>query len=668
MFSHVLRHETVVISSYVEQDGNLCSLSSLLIAQCIMEPVKSACIIIALFILEACAMSSGVQKFLLENGHRHVDLFYNSSDWRRFTLKNVFISRISFEDVYKGHKHSFGIFIYKNEKDDLLSVLSAINQRPIKKSLLIISEPWTIEELNIMKEHLLELQSATLFYITMPIANHTDMSWYQMISLRSGSALNQLKFYENSSRIVETYDMNGLEITSSSLTWAPYLTIDDCNEHGLECAKNYGYLIDLMDKLAIQYNFTFISQKNLNDSWWHFGTDGIFGGVWGDVQSKQHDLSLSAWTWILSRHDLFDFVPFIKDGYILAFIPKPSNTNLNFVTQRVFARDTWTTLLCISGAAFIASLISTMCGVAENMNGIQILTFTWWLYFTLVYSYYCGVLTMFFTVPAPVFFETLKDVVDSYPDWKLMLLDGSQGGVYERAAKGDPDYVAIWQQYEDNNTDTLFNSMESGLQYIENGNNVMFVDKNQLLGHMKSHSTLDNMHIINAMTRDHGLACLLLHDNSPLLPMFNQGVRYIRENGLERQLFYKWFGNWENQNGSTPPEGHIISLREMLTSFAGMLVVFVVALFLLCGELTFKRLFSPVTGYGQRGGTQFDPLDSAKSASALHDRAKPEVAEFGVARYSPPIRERAGSASWTPRTTPSPKSMLSHDMTSAIEK
>ena len=637
------------------------------IAQCIMEPVKSASIIIALFILEACAMSSGVQQFLLENGHHHIDIFYNSSDWRGFALRNVFISRMPLEQVNKGHKHSFGVFIYKNEKDDLAGWLLAINQRPIKMSLLILSEPWSIEELNLMKEHLMKLQSATIFYITMPTVNHTDMTWHQMISLRSGSALKQLKFFENSSKIVETYDMNGLEITSSSLTWAPYLTIDDCNEHGLECAKNYGYLIDLMDKLAIQFNFTFISQKNLNDSWWNFGTHGIFGGVWGDVQSKQYDLSLSAWTWISSRNELFDFVPFIKDGYILAFIPKPSNSNLNLVTQRVFTKDTWILLLCISGSTFIASLISKMCGIAENMNGIQILTFTWWLYFTLVYSYYCGVLTMFFTVSAPVVFETLTDVVDSYPDWKLMLLDGSKGGVYERAAKGDPDYVAIWQQYEDNATDTLFSSMESGLEYIEKGNNVMFVDKNQLLGHMKSHSTLDNMHMINAMTRDHGLACLLLHENSPLLPMFNQGVRYLRENGLERQLFYKWFGNWENQNGSTPPEGHIISLREMLTSFAMMLVVFVVALILLCGELTFKQLLSPKTGYGQRGGKYLDELDSAKSASALHDKAIPDLAEYSVARYSPPS-ERAGSPSSTPRSTPSPKLMPLHDMTSAIEK
>ena len=591
-------------------------LSDFLVTNYMMKPKKLTAIIFAIIFMGTCARSDCIQKFLLDNGLRHVDMFYNSSNWRGITLKDIFITRIPFKDIEKSHKLYFGIFIFKSAKDDLVSWLSAINKRRRKMSLLFISEPWGIDEINIMKKHLMEMQSASLFYIVVPTPNHTDIKWYQMISLRSGSALNQLYFHDNSSKILETYDMNGLEIKSSALTWAPYLTIEDCNEYGLECTKNYGYLIDLMDKLATRFNFTFISQKNLNGSWWHFGCgsssqaqciNGIFGGVWGDVQSKQYDLSLSAWTWILSREHLFDFIPFIQDGYILAFIPKQSITYLGLFT-RPFVRDIWICLLSISGAMFIVMIISKIYGSAENMNGIQILTFAWWLFFILVSAYYCGVMTMFFTLPAPILFETLTDVVESYPDWKLMLLDGSEGGVYERARRGDPDYKAIWQQYEDNSTETLFDSMKSGLEHIEKGNNVMFVDKNQLFGYMKSHSTIDNLHMVNAMTRDHGLACLLLHDNSPLLPMFNQGVRYLRENGLERQLFYKWFGNWENLNGSTSPEGHILSLKEMMTAFAMMLIAFIVALILLCGELTFKKLFHRLAKNGQEEDKMSGPV------------------------------------------------------------
>ena len=554
-----------------------------------MELVNSATMILAIFVVGACARSGVIHQFLVDNGYQKVDIFYNSSHWCGFALRDLFIARIPMNDIAKANNDSFGIFEFDTEKDDFVSYAKAIMQRKIKMSLLVLSEEWGDVEINLMKRQLNDLHAITLFYFLMPFGNHTDLSWHTIISLMSGSAINPMKFVEGSSRIIETFDMQGIEITSTALTWAPYLTIDDCNEQGLACAKNFGYLIDFMNMMAVEFNFTYTSHKNLNNSWWHFGTHGIYGGVWGDVQSKKFDMSLSAWTWILSRQELFDFVPFIKDGYLMAFVPKKSNTDYDLFT-RAFVLDSWSYLLVISGAILlIIHLTTTFCITYEDMNWIKILTFTWWLFFTLVDSYYCGVLTMFFTAPAPVLFETMRDVTLAYPDWKVMLLGGSEGGVYERAKRGDPDYISIWQQHEDKTTETLFDSMDDGLDLIENGQNVMLVDQNQLFGHIKANSIDLNIRLIDIP--DHGLGCILFHNNSPLLPMFNQGVRYLRERGLGRQLFYKWFGNLEKENGSTSSEGRILTLAEMVTVFVMMLAVFVVCLIVLCGEHTFKQFF-----------------------------------------------------------------------------
>ena len=106
------------------------------------------------------------------------------------------------------------------------------------------------------------------------------------------------------------------------------------------------------------------------------------------------------------------------------------------------------------------------------------------------------------------------------------------------------------------------------------------------------------IHLINAA--DHELSCILFHNNSPLLPMFNQGVRYLRETGLERQLLYKWFGGWGKPNGPTPSRGHILTLSEMVTVFLMMLVVFFVAPIVLGGELTFKQYCTRFLRHGQR--------------------------------------------------------------------
>ena len=500
-------------------------------------------------IVGTCATSGVIQKFLLDNGRHHVDIFFNSSQWRGFSLKDIFIARIPMEDVGKAHEDSFGIFLFDSVKDDLGNYLEIIIERRMKMSLLVISEPGNKDVIILIEKILSDLQGMAFFYIAIPTSSTTFMTWYHIISLKSGSALNNLEFADNSSRIIETFDMHGLEITSSSLTWAPYLTIDKCNKDGLECAKNYGYLIDIMDKLSFQFNFTYLSQKNINDSWRHVGTlDGVYGGVMGDVQSKQHDMSLSTWFWISSRDKHFDFVPIIQDGYVLAFRPEQSNIDLSLFT-RAFVWDTWISLLSISSTIFLAFIMVKTYGITEKMNGIKIMTFIWWLLFTIVYSYYCGVLTMYFATPAPIPFETMSDVVQAYPNWKLMFIDGDEGQVYEWAENGNQDFISLWQRYQENPTQTVYDSNDNGLELIESGQNVIYIQENVLLGHLRSNPTKHKIHMIHL--RKNLESALLLHDNSPLLSMFNQGVRNFREAGLDKQLFYKWFGVLDKPNNST---------------------------------------------------------------------------------------------------------------------
>ena len=174
-----------------------------------MEIIKPRTLILTIFGLGTCATSDVIQKFLVDNGHQHVDIFYNSSQLRGFYLKESFIARFPMEDIGKANQDSFGIFMFDSAKDDLVSYLEAIMQRKIKMSLLFISEPWNKENINLMKKHLSDMQATAFFYIAMPTSS-SDMTWHQVISLKSGCTFNNLKFAENSSRIIETFDLQGL--------------------------------------------------------------------------------------------------------------------------------------------------------------------------------------------------------------------------------------------------------------------------------------------------------------------------------------------------------------------------------------------------------------------------------------------------------------------------
>ena len=60
---------------------------------------------------------------------------------------------------------------------------------------------------------------------------------------------------------MEDYDLNGIEVTSTALTWAPYYTIENCNHLGANCNISYGYLLDYIDAIAKGMNFTFMSHQ-----------------------------------------------------------------------------------------------------------------------------------------------------------------------------------------------------------------------------------------------------------------------------------------------------------------------------------------------------------------------------------------------------------------------
>ena len=555
-----------------------------------MKVLKLSILVTTLLVEGIFVSSCDIQEFLLDNGHHYVDVFYNSSNGRGILLRDLYLTRLPFEDFSKAHNNSFGIFMFDATTDDIMSYLSAIVQRRIKMSLLVISEPWPEQQVDSIKRHLMSLGETALFYIAIPTQNTTCLTWHQIISLKSGTALNQLKFINNSSKIMEKYDMQGLELTSSSISWAPYITFEGCNKEGLDCVKNYGYLIDLMDELAHKYNFTYVSQKNVNESWYFVGPEGNYGGVWGDVKTEKNDMSLSSWLWLASRHDIFGFVPYLQRNFVLAFTPQQSNIVDYAWFTKGFIWNAWTTLLFISGAILLPIFLAYKCGINDNMQGIKVLTFTMWLFFTLVNSYYCGVLTMFFATANELPFNTMNDVLLAYPDWNLRFEGALKGWIFEMAERGDTNYALLWQRYETNSNETTFGSIQNGLELMENGQNVLLVDENKLLGYIKSHPTNQKIVTLNLGKSWESVAqsaCIMFSKNTPLLPMFNQGVSYIRESGLQGQLFSKWFEKLDKQSGSL--EGRVITLSEMVSGFAMMLVVFVVSLIMLCGELAMKK-------------------------------------------------------------------------------
>ena len=62
----------------------------------------------------------------------------------------------------------------------------------------------------------------------------------------------------------------------------------------------------------------------------------------------------------------------------------------------------------------------------EKTESWMISTTIIWLCFVPLEAYYGGALTMFFTSEVTIPFETLTDVLEAYPSWKLNVKNGLQ--------------------------------------------------------------------------------------------------------------------------------------------------------------------------------------------------------------------------------------------------
>ena len=124
--------------------------------------------------------------------------------------------------------------------------------------------------------------------------------------IKMGSAVKKITFQSGTLRILETYELGGIQIQSMSLPWSPYLVQDNCQANGITCDSE-GYLIDIVEMAGRLFNFTYVSLRDPNNDWGvtpksgPYNRSGVWGGVMGGVVNGQFDMSLSAWQWVYNR-------------------------------------------------------------------------------------------------------------------------------------------------------------------------------------------------------------------------------------------------------------------------------------------------------------------------------------------------------------------------------
>ena len=212
--------------------------------------------------------------FLADNGMKFVTLMQNQSSEghvlnkiSRQLVKNhhILIRYHPISEKYFGEMHQINwdcqVILFNPKKDDFRQVMGLLSKTKVARSILLLSDAWTTDEEQKMTNVIATHAENSFFYVAVPLdsSRQRSSSWYQIITTSSGYSKSELLFKGNTLRIKENFDMQGLKLRSISLSWPPYLNMEECDGH--ICTHQFGSLKDYMDILATEFNFTYESLK-----------------------------------------------------------------------------------------------------------------------------------------------------------------------------------------------------------------------------------------------------------------------------------------------------------------------------------------------------------------------------------------------------------------------
>ena len=157
-----------------------------------------------------------------------------------------------------------------------------------------------------------------------------------------------------------------------------------------------------------------------------FNLSGEWTGVIGDVVTGKYQFSLNSWTFTTERQKVLSFVPSVIDRFVFLLIPSLPDFDPELL-YRPFTNSAWLCIffLFITACCF-ATITHNLIKGYENMTSNQIVMVSFWGLFVLIYAFYGGALTMFFVTELSIPFNSPRDVLKKFPEWKLILREGNR--------------------------------------------------------------------------------------------------------------------------------------------------------------------------------------------------------------------------------------------------
>ena len=279
------------------------------------------------------------------------------------------------------------------------------------------------------------------------------------------------------------FDMQGNMILGITLPWPPFMSAGECKDEHRNCDLK-GYATDMLDIIAGEFNFTWRVDLEPNKEWgaipkgggsW-YDPNATFHGVLGaigkmnnwspfSVQSldsclvsksdlfllvdNDYDLGLPAWVRNIERLLWVDLSVSIRQSTIVLVFNLKTDSVDSTLFLRPLTQPSWLLSLAIFG---IISLLFVFYNfrmkLDEDDTTFRISILAAWLLFILIQAYYSGAMTMFFTSANSLPFDTVRQGLAMWPEWKMLVHQESIIHIQPLAEAGDPYFKPHWDRIQ----------------------------------------------------------------------------------------------------------------------------------------------------------------------------------------------------------------------------
>ena len=473
-----------------------------------------------------------------------------------------------------------------SEPDTFQMHLEHIENHKIRKTILLFVDHFNSYQESKLIDFLNNLVTGNAWFSVLYQNSNLTTKYQNILSLSNNTRtlVQDIKFTKRN-KMAENHDLEGLGLYSNTLSWAHYFMISNCDDTGRDCEMK-GFLNDVMNLMGNIANFTWTSHAPTDGSWGTVNENGVWTtGPMGSVTKGKYHMSISPWLWKFERFGLMDFVSINPNAFVLALTPQPAELDLGLFI-RPFQEEAWLWVL-----GFVIMILITIVApysflsYYERTEGFKLTSLFSWLFFVMLNAYYGGALTMFFSSELTLPFNSIEDVMRSYPDWSLKFVDGNDIHFIVTAKSGDPLYSEFWERVTNMREEHVFQNVEEGLNMIEKERAVIHIGEGRLMSYFNTNPFHQQKLKVFAKSRPQPQG-LIVQLNSPLKPILQAASNALTEAGIKDALLKEWEGVSIPQNAEV--DAMVLTNGQLILVFLIILGTFGCSAMILFCEINHK--------------------------------------------------------------------------------